>query len=535
MKPKRGFLYRFPFYPLLVGIYPLLYFWLANVYQVPAFVVTRPLLLSLAITAAAWVFFLLLFRNLRKAAAATAFFLALFFVYGRIFDLTARWVIFGITIGHRRYVMMLFVALVILVAVLLFRTRASLMTLTWGANLVASFMILLVVAQLAYAGVGSLAAIQSQDTPTPQPAPKVTASIPQATLSTPDVYYILLDGYDRQDLLKQDIGVDDSAFITQLKNLGFVLPDCTQSNYNTTVFSVASAFNMNYLDALGFSYNDLAGAAYGVDLSTPELEASIHTNTVMKQFHSMGYQIITLQSAYPFLNFPQSDIVYTYTQLNPPKIETTKFQYAFWKTTGMDYLIEETTGYTASQFDSLPLWLQQMINDNYSLYQKYQADLYDLDKLDHITDVPGKKFVYAHLMVTHPDFAFTADGAFRDDSEETKAAYGDAVTYADQRILAIVKNILAKSKTPPIIILQGDHGYGYGGRGVEQFKILNAYYLPQGGGSAVYPSITPVNTFRLILSRYFGQNDPLLPDQSIWVHDTFEGGYQMEAGTCQAK
>ena len=44
--------------------------------------------------------------------------------------------------------------------------------------------------------------------------------------------------------------------------------------------------------------------------------------------------------------------------------------------------------------------------------------------------------------------------------------------------------------------------------------ILNAYHLPGDGIEALYPNISPVNTFRVIFNEYFGFNLPLLEDQS---------------------
>ncbi len=49
--------------------------------------------------------------------------------------------------------------------------------------------------------------------------------------------------------------------------------------------------------------------------------------------------------------------------------------------------------------------------------------------------------------------------------------------------------------------------------GSDQFKILNAYYLP-GHNDLLYPTISPVNTFRLIFDTYLGADYPLLKDIS---------------------
>ena len=47
-------------------------------------------------------------------------------------------------------------------------------------------------------------------------------------------------------------------------------------------------------------------------------------------------------------------------------------------------------------------------------------------------------------------------------------------------------------------------------------KIFNAYYLPVDGNKLLYKSITPVNSFRLIFSHYFGADYPLLEDESYF-------------------
>ena len=52
----------------------------------------------------------------------------------------------------------------------------------------------------------------------------------------------------------------------------------------------------------------------------------------------------------------------------------------------------------------------------------------------------------------------------------------------------------------------------------EKMRILNAYYLPGVDRSALYESITPVNTFRLIFNLYFGSDLDRLEDIS-YAHD----------------
>jgi hypothetical protein len=89
----------------------------------------------------------------------------------------------------------------------------------------------------------------------------------------------------------------------------------------------------------------------------------------------------------------------------------------------------------------------------------------------------------------------------------------------------MVDRILARSPRPPVIILQGDHGPASfsswddatPGQLVDRMAILNACLIPSDStGPAWYDSISPVNTFRLIFDRVFGQSLPLLPDRS-WL------------------
>jgi len=58
----------------------------------------------------------------------------------------------------------------------------------------------------------------------------------------------------------------------------------------------------------------------------------------------------------------------------------------------------------------------------------------------------------------------------------------------------------------------------------ERISILNAYYLPDGGEKHLYKSITPVNTFRLVLNHYFGSDYEMLKDVSYWLY--FPDGYE---------
>lgn len=533
MKLKNDLLHNFPFYPLLIGLYPVLFLWLANYIQVLSFVVPRSLILSMSFTLVVCLICWLILRDLKKAAALAGLFLVLFYFYGHFFNLVDNLKLFGFVVGRHRYTLPVWGALFVLGSYIIVRSRSTFHDLTWTLNLVSGFMIGITLLQLGYLTITSphkaarptqkQAAAQTQET---------GSQVAQA--NTPDVYYFLLDAYSRQDMLKENFGLDNSAFIAQLESMGFVVPQCTQSNYGNTVYSMSGTLNMDYLDKLGFSYANLA--LLDENGYTAKITPLTADNLVMRTFHAAGYKIITLKTPYPFVDYPYSDIVYDVesntSQLN--KLETLNFQYLFMRTTLMRVIIEWQE-YAPGQFDNLPPVLLQFINPkdskfNSRNYKMYQQNLYQLASLENVARVPGKKFVYAHLLVTHQPFTFTADGGFRNIFYDSAAAYADQVTYASQRMLTIVKNILAESSTPPVIILQGDHSSTFDEE--QKFRILNAYYLPGAGKDELYPAITPVNSFRLIFSTYFGQDYPLLADQSIVVGKQYPGGYKIMPQTC---
>jgi len=102
------------------------------------------------------------------------------------------------------------------------------------------------------------------------------------------------------------------------------------------------------------------------------------------------------------------------------------------------------------------------------------------------------------------------DGSYTYTDTEMEG-YARSVKYLNQRIPGILGSILANSEHPPVIILQGDHGF----LNEERLAILNAYHLPGGSDGALYPAVSPVNTFRIIFNEYFGASYELLPDRSF--------------------
>jgi hypothetical protein len=147
---------------------------------------------------------------------------------------------------------------------------------------------------------------------------------------------------------------------------------------------------------------------------------------------------------------------------------------------------------------------------------------FKLSELPKIARIDSPTFTFAHILIPHVPFVFSPDGILTDpgyfngkmeapvNSHYFKDGYIKEIQFDNQQFIPILTEILKDSSTPPIIVIQGDHGFGE-----DRFPILNAYYLPGEGRQKVYPSISPVNTFRIIFDTYFGGSYGLLPDESF--------------------
>ena len=81
--------------------------------------------------------------------------------------------------------------------------------------------------------------------------------------------------------------------------------------------------------------------------------------------------------------------------------------------------------------------------------------------------------------------------------------------FISQQIVNISQQILENSESKPIIIIQSDHGW----KDDHRYKILNLYYFPDEDYESLYPAISPVNSFRIVLSEYFSLDYELLEDR----------------------
>ncbi len=502
---------RFPFYPLLVGVYVVLFLWSVNIGQV---VLGETLRAAAVLTGLGLVVFLVclaLVRKPHKAALISLWILAVLFMYGQIFNLVDGLSLAGVALGRHRYFLPLVGLLTIVFIYLVLRARGDFRGLTPALNLLILALIVFSVVPIVSYDLRYGAQLNS-----PKAAAPVTNPAPA---DAPDVYYFIVDGYARSDELSSVFEYDNTWFTDGLKKLGFYMPACPYSNYVTTVPSLSSSFNMDYLENMGISQKAT------VDDFDPALTNLIDDSAVRQEFQKMGYKLVAFRGYIPALNLRDADYYYNYEEISNRVnlVEQHIFERLLMRTSLLRPVVEDYEANPDSVSNYLPAWASNLLDmqpDMFNVSDSVQMaeQLFTFDKLPTLTDLPGKKLIYGHIYTSHFPYLIGADGSPLPQSEHyTAAGYVQAVQYTSERLLAILQEILQKSKIKPIIIVQGDHGQP-DQVGILHSKILSAYYFPNGDYSRLYDTITPVNSFRVVLDQFFGRNYSLLPD-TILVND----------------
>ena len=492
-----------PIHPLFIGVYPVFVLYYINIKEVTPAAIQQAVMTSFVIIALVSISYLLIFRSWAKAALPVSFTLLLIFTYGHIFNLIEGLTFAGILIGRHRNAILIWIIVYVVGLYFLARIKTS-NTLTKSLNTFSIFITAFVLIEI---GVFLLQAkaVQSEQ----QVSLPVIQSLSTSDVER-DVYYILIDAYSRQDVLRDQFDLDSSEFLNELKEMGFYIPNCAQSNYDATYASLTSSLNMNYMDALGITHAEANRTIY---------KPYIQNSLVRKSFEELGYQTVTFKSPHPPIDINDSTYYFDYFKDRSEfdENDSLNFQYLFLNTTIFHPLLAYMAGkdepVNTSPFWST--WIPTPNSINSREYRQYQQNIFALETLETLPGLPGKKFIYAHLLVTHQPFVFYPDGDFHPALVQDDNAYRDQVLFANQRIPEIIRSILQKSDPKPIIIIQGDHSFV---TGVDRVKILNAYYLPDSNHEGLYDTITPVNTFRLIFNLYFGGKYEMLPDVSRYVY-----------------
>lgn len=494
----------FVWHPYLFAWFPILYLHARNTHQVSPGEVFWPLVIVSLGVALATCLVSLLFRNAHKSALVVSSVVLLFFSWSRLLNLGA--LILRVDpnnhLGAIRNWSLLSVSILALlfVSVIIFRSRSSLLKLTTIANRTGLILILL--------QVGGTGWTMISNSPVEEIPPNPIV-LPEVETELPNIYYIIVDGYARSDVLKELFDYDNTPLLTSLRRHGFYVAENSRANYCQTLLSLSSSMNMGMMTRL-------TALAYQSENRTG-ITQLLSDNLLCRHLRSAGYRLAAFRSVYSLLKLNE---VTDYELPGPRGLS--EYQSALIASTPLRFFASSFT----SRFD-----------------QSRDNILHTLRALAEIENLREPYFVMAHILCPHPPFLWDEDGHefepqrpynMGDGSDfyaqgttrsEYRDGYRNQIRVLDSLLSKTINGILDSQKdSPPVIILQSDHGSGMGLDWAslektdirERFSILNAYYFPGGDTVGLYPSISPVNTFRVVLNKFVGFDYPMAPDRSFF-------------------
>jgi hypothetical protein len=364
------------------------------------------------------------------------------------------------------------------------------------------------------------------------PAPTRKAG---ATITKPDIYYLLFDRYASADTLKNVYNYDNSDFLQYLNDQQFVTRDNAFANYPFTMSSVSSTLAMDYLPQLGQFSKDpkQTGFPYRAILDNPP---------VVKTLKDNGYSYNLLSSWWDFARIGvKADSEPTKSfRLHVPGHDfyQSDFSRDIINRTALLPLVKK--GITVG---STPIIKYDLDNNPSENFESQIAALRQISASKN----PQPQFTFAHVLMPHDPYIYNADGSEttyshdrNDDGADEYIKYTSQVTYVNKRIKDLVASI--KSSDPnAVIIIQADEGpypkefrgdltknHYYDPKNLppaqmrQKMGILASYYFPGVDQAEVAANMTSnVNTFRFVLSHYMGYDLPLLPDCHISMGNKF--------------
>jgi len=433
--------------------------------------------------------FWLILKDITKSALITFIILSINFFFGSTLDFLKNYLNNTII---TRYSFIIPAILIFILAITYYFKKASksFLTLSLYLNWLLTILIILDIATIGFK-------LSGYNKPN---AGNVSNSLIKCdTCLKPDIYVIVADEYAGAIELKELFNFDNQLFENDLKKRGFTLIEKSISNYNATVYSMASLFNMDYI------YNLKLNTVTHTDMLY--CQKLIKDNSVINFLNENGY-VIYNYSYFELLNKKKA-VINPFYPTERALFTAQTFINRFEKNVGFNFASSEK--------------IERVIKSQY-----YNNNI--VDSLTRMTPLikSGPKFVYSHLFIPHHPFYFDRYGKeiplekLTDSFTMNKPAYIDYLIYSNKKLLELIDHIKASSENPPVIILISDHGFRQLPADTDhkyQFMNLNAVFLPNGDYSGFYEGMSNVNEFRVILNSQFGQRLPLLKDSTIYLSE----------------
>ncbi len=498
-----------PWHSLFFAAFPPIFLFSQNIEMVRFADVIKPLLIILGLSVVVLLLTKLLFKSWAKAGIITSLVMILALSFGPYYENCYSWEIpfypKNIRWDHNFYKWSS-LALITLTSWRLIKSKGKLLKLNSLLNFV-SFILLafslytIVDFKIKESKTDNANLVSSND--------KVSSEIKEFR---PTIYYLVMDAYTRNDVLQEYFGFDNSEFTDYLKDKGFYVADKAISNYGQTVLSIPSALNMEYLDSVINELGDEHESRW-------PMATVLNNNKVLNILQDQQYKSISFDAS-------MFEVVYL------------KSADVFHQTPG--------TKFSLYQNELVNMSILRAFNRRKPIVTESPEDFHRkkiLEAFRVMETIPEKNspyYVHGHVLAPHQPFLFDKDGNpvnpghnyniwlpldSTTDNSYYKKAYIEQLQFVNKKLTHLIDKILADSKVPPIIIIQGDHGscselrnhHGFENNDFkERFSILNAYYFPDKDYSMLYDSISPINSFKVVMNKYFDGSYELEPDRALY-------------------
>ena len=492
-----------PWYPWPAVAIPVLHFLANNDIHFAVIEASAPLLVALVLVSLSVFALGLVLRDWHRAALVTTVVVLIFFAYGHVER----------ALDSRVDEHLFFTGAVVLGAALATQAARSRWLNTGHTqflNVVAGTLVVFQAISLSSGAMSSLGSPDNTASVGELTEHLFPAGIPTASDDRPDIYYIILDAYGRNDALED---FDNSAFLRELEDRGFHIATEATSNYVSTPHSLASSLNMSYLHELGSR----------TPASHSHLMNLVYYNALAVILKSLGYTLVHLESGHQFgSKAPLADIFVSFGPSGTRVVSNRDDLSTAVSPLVSRVFVRELIRTTALR----PVIENQFLADDESTYDwwsPYRA-LAMFEFLSKPIGTVGPKFVFAHLSKPKSPATFDRHGnyvlgtlstaEYSDDHDPSVPdAYTGQLIYINSLVLQLVDDILRESDHDPIIVIAGDHNRRGGDRPLH--PILAAFHLPDESTQGPPESISSVNHFRYILRSYFEMDIGLIEDRTI--------------------
>lgn len=346
----------------------------------------------------------------------------------------------------------------------------------------------------------------------------------------PDIYFLMLDGLARQDVLDVMFDIDISEFVEELRRDGFIVADRALGAHPNTLLSFPAVLEQDY--------QVLPGDPGPPKTNEKQIAKMAGANRTQETLRANGYHFISAGSGELLCNpSPVSHIETCVEEWFSSAIHQVSIREQILHMT--PFLGIEHHGLLPESIASWLLGTSQRWNQESAGGKGFLVgDILDAVESVRADGISKPLFIAAHMKHTHPPFTLDEHCNYRDlGLRVTKGEWDDVTGYqysiecAAKQIRALIDHVDPSA----VIVLQSDHGPVEGdphsltdfgdpdgptvpiGKVWARAAVFSAVRLPAHCRSFVPDTYAGVTTFKVVFGCLSGNLEIPEPEKTYWT------------------